>query len=136
MKAVVPYLNFDGTTREVMTFYHECLGGTLDVQTFRESGMPSPPEAADRVVHARITSGSAVVMASDIMPGMPFRQGNNFAMIVECDSASEQDSFIAGLSKGGKITMEAQNTFWGARFAMLTDRYGINWMLNFELPKA
>ena len=136
MKSIAPYLNFDGNTREAMTFYHECLGGNLDVQTFKESGMPSPPEAADRILHARITSGSAVVMASDTMSGMPFKAGTNFAMVIDCDSVEEQDKLVAALSRGGKITMELQDAFWGARFAMLTDKYSVNWMFNFELPKA
>lgn len=74
-------------------------------------------------------------MASDVMPGMAFQQGNNFSMNVNCESLREIESLFTALSENGKITMLLQETFWIARFGMLTDQYGINWMFNFEHPK-
>src|SRR5581483_3364460 len=103
MKTLQPYLNFDGNTREAMTFYHECLGGDFMIQTFAEAGTPGPPGAEDRVVHARITRGPLVIMASDTMPGMPFHPGNNVHLCVECDTASEQDRLFSSLAHGGKV---------------------------------
>ena len=131
MKSVTTYLNFDGNAREAMTFYHQCLGGDFMVQSFAEAGTPGPPGAEDRVVHARIARGAVVIMASDTMPGMPFQAGNNVHLCVECDSPSEQDQLFSSLGEGGKVAMPLQDTFWGARFGMLTDRYGIGWMLNY-----
>jgi PhnB protein len=74
-------------------------------------------------------------MASDTMPGMPFAQGNNFSVTIDCESVEEIDRCFAALSEKGKVTMPLQKTFWAPRFGMLTDRFGINWMLNLEEHK-
>ena len=75
------------------------------------------------------------VMASDTMPGMPFKQGNNFSICINCESPQELERLFSAVGERGKVTMPLQDTFWGARFGMLTDQFGINWMFNFEKPK-
>jgi PhnB protein len=77
-----------------------------------------------------------MLMASDSMPGMPFQQGDNFSISIDCESKEEVDRLFNALAEGGKVKMAQQDTFWGAYFGMLTDRYGIGWMFNFEKPKA
>jgi PhnB protein len=136
MKELVTYLNFNGNCRDAMKFYERCLGGELQMMPFSEVPGDHPPEAKNRIIHARLTNGSAVLMASDTMPGMPFQQGNNFAISVHCKSQDELERFFTALGDKGKVTMPLQDTFWGARFGMLTDQFGINWMFNFEKPKA
>jgi len=74
-------------------------------------------------------------MAPDTMPGMPFQQGNNFSVTINCESLPEIERLFTDLGTNGKVTMQLQDTFWGARFGMLTDQFGINWMFNFERPK-
>jgi len=135
MKELVTYLNFNGNCRDAMKFYERCLGGELQMMPFSEVPGDHPPEAKNRIIHARLTNGSAVLMASDTMPGMPFQQGNNFAISVHCQSQDELERFFTALGDKGKVTMPLQDTFWGARFGMLTDQFGINWMFNFEKPK-
>jgi PhnB protein len=135
MKEIITYLNFDGNTREAMTFYKRCLGGELQLMPFSEVPGDFPKEAKDRIMHARLANGSAVLMASDTMPGMPFKQGSNFAICVNCETLQELEKFFTALGEKGKVTMPLQDTFWGARFGMLTDQFGINWMFNFEQPK-
>lgn len=132
MKSIDPYLNFDGRTREAMTFYHGVLGGTLNIQSFADAGMAQDPAMASRTIHASLTHGTATLMASDTMPGMPFVPGNNIHVSVQCESAEEIERHFAGMSVGGIVRMELQDTFWGARFGMLTDRYGVHWMFNFD----
>ena len=133
MKAINPYLTFDGKTREAMTFYAKCLGADLQMQTFDEVKMDCGPGGKDRIVHARLEKGSAVLMASDTMPGMPHSRGdNNFSVTIQCDSAEEVDRLYHALVAGGKPTMPPQDTFWNAHFAMATDRFGIPWMFNFD----
>jgi PhnB protein len=130
------YLTFDGKTRDAMTFYQKALGGELNVQTFRDAKMDAPKGGEDRVIHANIMqNGRAILMASDTMPGMPYTPGNNFSISVECESVLEEERLFAALGDGGKVTMPLQDTFWGAHFGMVTDRFGINWMFNAELPK-
>jgi PhnB protein len=135
MKAFQPYLNFDGNTREAMTFYKDCLDAELFIQTFGEAQAGGPPGSEDRVLHARLTKGSAILMASDTMPGMPFTIGSNFHVNIDCESVAEIDRYFAAFSEGANVTMPLQDTFWGARFGMITDRFGVNWMFNCELPK-
>lgn len=134
MKETNTYLIFNGNCREAMTFYAKCLGAELQLSTFSETpGCPAPPEAKDRIMHARIAKGDTTfLMASDNMPGMPFQQGDNFSIAIQCESAQETDRLFNALADKGKVTMPLGQTFWAARFGMLTDRFGINWMFNFE----
>jgi PhnB protein len=92
-------------------------------------------ESKDRIVHASLTKGSRFLMAADTMPGMPLQQGNNFTVSIQSESLQEIESLFAALGEKGKIVMPLQATFWTARFGMLTDQFGINWMFNFEPPK-
>jgi PhnB protein len=134
MKALITYLNFDGNAREAMTFYQRCLDAELTLQTFKDASMDAPPGAEDRLVHARLAkNGAVILMASDTMPGMPFVQGNNFSLSVDCDDVAEIDKLFQAMGEGGKVTMPLQDTFWGARFGMLTDKFGVNWMFNCQL---
>jgi PhnB protein len=75
-------------------------------------------------------------MASDTMPGMPLQVGTNVSVSVHCDSVAEIERLFAAMSEGGNAPMPLQDTNWGARFGMFTDRFGIQWMFNFEYPKV
>ena len=132
MKRTNTYLIFDGNCRQAMTFYKRCLGGELQMLPFSESPGEVPKEARDRIMHAKLTKGDAIWMASDTMPGMPFQRGSNFSISIECDNVQEIDRLFAALGEEGRVTMPLQKTFWAARFGMLTDRFGINWMLDLE----
>jgi PhnB protein len=137
MKSAVPYLNFDGNTKEAMSFYAQCLVGKLSIQSFGDMGQADPhPGSADRTIHAQIAAGPVVIMASDSPAGMPVKQGDNFWIMLECDSPEEQDKLFAALGEAGKWLMPLQNQFWGARFGMIRDKFGIGWMFNYELPKT
>jgi PhnB protein len=133
MKAFQPYLNFDGKTKDAMTFYQKALGGNLEIQTNQDVGAPGTP---DRVIHARLTSGNAVLMASDSQEGVPLNQGNDVWINVDCDSVEEIERIFPAMAEGGKILMPLADQFWGARFGMLADKFGKNWMFNCELKKG
>ena len=136
MKAFNTYLNFDGETKEAMNFYKKCLDAKLDLQTFGDiPGGGGPPGSENRTMHARLEKDGAVIMASDSMPGQKVVMGNNFSINIDCGSVAEQDKYFNALAAGGKVTMPLQETFWGARFGMLVDKFGVQWMLNCELPK-
>jgi len=135
MKQILTYLNFDGNCREAMQFYKQCLGGELQLAPFAEMPDGVPTEAKDRIMHARLTTGTEPLTAYDIPPGAPFRQGNNFAICLQPENISETERVFKALGERGQVTMPLQDTFWGARFGMLTDQFGINWMINFEKPK-
>jgi PhnB protein len=129
-------LTFDGTCGEAMKFYQRCLNADLHMMPFSEAPGNVPPEAKDRVMHAAIIkNGVPVVMASDSMPGTAVQQGTNFHICLSPETAEETDRLFKAFSEGGKVTMPLQDTFWGARFGHLTDKFGVNWMFNFEKPK-
>lgn len=143
MKEIATYLTFDGNCRQAMTFYEKCLGADLHLMTFAEmpsdlpgeaKGAKDKKDAKDRIMHAKLTKGAAVLMASDTMPGMPFQQGNNFSVSINCESLQEIEKLFTALSEKGKVTMPLQDTFWGAHFGMLMDQFGIHWMFNFDKP--
>ena len=135
MKEINAYLIFNGNCREAMTFYQKCLGADLQLLPFSDApGGNIPPEARDRVMHARLSKGPTVIMASDDMPGMPFQQGSNFFISLNCEDVQEVEKLFSSLSVKGKVKQAPQETFWAARFAMFTDQFGINWMLNLYKP--
>jgi PhnB protein len=138
MKEVITFLHFDGNCREAMEFYKQCFGAELFLLPYSEAPVELPKEAKDakdRIMHSTLTKGSTLLMAADTMPGMPWQQGNNFSVIVQCESLEETESLFTALGEKGTVTMSLQDTFWGARFGTLIDRFGISWMFNFAHPK-
>jgi PhnB protein len=134
MNAIQPYLNFAGNARAAMEFYQKCLGGELAVQTFGEVNPAAPKGTENLVMHARLTNGSVILMASDTQPGTTFSVGNNVHVTIDCETVAELEKIFAALSEGGTVSMAPQDTFWGARFAMLADKFSVYWMLNCNLP--
>ena len=138
MAQISPYLYFDGTCREAMAFYKECLGGELRVMTVGESPAAGqmPPEARDKVMHAMLKSGALTLLASDNIGGIKLVAGTTVSLMLTCESAEEIQSAFAKPSAGGKVGHPLKPEFWGATFGDLTDRFGVRWMLNFEKPRA
>ena len=135
MNAINPYLTFDGQTRDAMTFYSECLEGELTIRSFGEFGKAAPG-TEDRVMHASITKGgSQVLMASDSQPGQPVTMGDNVWLSVDCSDNAEQDKMFEAFSRGGHVIMPLAVQFWGARFGMVKDKFGLGWMFNCEQQK-
>lgn len=130
---VNPYLIFDGNAREAMEFYASVLGGELEQQTYAEAGMGDQPNAAD-LIHAQLTSGEMVIMASDTNEGIEVEFGNNLHISIVGDDGDQLRAFFAGLSAGGEVTMPLEKQFWGDEFGMLTDRFGVRWMVNISAP--
>ncbi len=141
MYGLVTYSKFDGQCKEAMEFYAKCLGAELTSSPFSEA--PGDPAkiapVKDRIMHSRLLKdGMPLLMASDIMPGMPgmtFQQGNNFSVCIGCESKDEIQRIFAALSEGGSVTMPLADQFWGSHFGMLNDKFGVGWMLNYEYPK-
>ncbi|MGZ3691376.1 MAG: VOC family protein [Pseudobdellovibrio sp.] len=131
------YLTFNGNCADAMKFYQKCLKGELNMMPFSEiPGQQIPPGSQNRIMHARLQIGSAILMASDTMPEHPFKQGNNFSISLACTSKAQVDELANALKEGGMVTMPNQDTFWGAYFGMVTDKFGIQWMFNYDLPKT
>lgn len=134
MTQINAYLTFDGNCLEAMTFYHECFGGKLTVMTNEESPMGAdiPAELKKRIMHANIIKDGLVLMASDGIPNKPLVTGDTITLSLNCSTEAEIDDLYAKLSAGGQQNMPLGDQFWGAKFGMLTDKFGMNWMLNFD----
>jgi PhnB protein len=131
MKSVTTYIHFNGNCREAMSFYQQCLGGELKLTTHPDgSGAPSADPNAP-IMHAELSGGDGpALMASDSSPEGPVHAGNNFSVAIECDSIAEIDRLFSAIGAGGKVRLALGDMPWGARFGMLTDRFGIQWLLN------
>jgi PhnB protein len=130
IKKATPYLNFDGTAERAIKLYESALGArTETIQRFGE--MPgAAPEHKNRVLHALLHLGDAILMMSDTQPGTPLRPGINLHVALDFDDVADMARKFDSLAKGGKVTLPLADAPWGARFGMLTDAHGINWMFN------
>jgi len=134
MTQINSYLTFSGNCREAMTFYKECLGGELTLQTIGDSPIADklPPQMKDSVLHSTLTRGPLQIMATDMVSEQGLVRGNSVSLMLNCSSEEEIHTFYANLSKGGKATHPLENSFWGALFGDLTDRYGNHWLLHYD----
>jgi len=127
---LAPYLNFNGNCEEAMRFYQSVLGGELQISRFSDFSSPDMPVADDdknKVMHATFRVGGSVLMASDgCEEGAKFE---GFSLSLAVPTESEANRAFAALSAGGKVTMPLTKTFWSPCFGMLTDRFGVGWMV-------
>ena len=131
---LTPYLNFNGKTAEAMKFYHSILGGELKMQTFGEANMARTPEEKDLIVHADLKSDALSLMASDGHPEQQVKFGDNVSMSISGQENEKLTGIFNRLAEGGKIDMPLAKQFWGDTFGMLTDRFGVHWMVNIVAP--
>jgi PhnB protein len=129
-----PYLFFNGDCEEAFKFYAQCLGGKIEGM-LTHAGTPAeaqvPPEWRDKILHARLTIGDQVLMASDAPPGR-YDQPKGFSVSIQIKDPAEAERIFQALSENGTVQMPIAETFWAARFGMLVDRFGIPWMVNCE----
>jgi PhnB protein len=128
------YLTFQGNCREAMTFYNECMGGTLTMQTVAESPVANqcPESVQDQLLHSTLSFGNFSIMASDMIGPAGYRSGNNVSLCIDCSSEDEINKLYNSLSAGGEILDALKVQFWGALFGEFYDKFGIRWMLNCE----
>jgi len=126
------YLTFPGTCEEAMTLYAEALGGEV-TRLVRHGDTPAAdhvdPDWHDKLMHAHLCVGDFDLMASDTPP-QHFVTPQGYHVSVQLDNVKKAERIFAALSAGAEITMPLEKTFWAKRFGMLTDRFGINWMVN------
>lgn len=139
MAAVNPYLNFPGNTEEAFNFYKSVLGGEfLGLQRFKDTpyGDQVPVGDREKIMHIALPIGpNTVLMATDALEsmGQTPTPGSNFSLAISPDSEEDASRIFHGLSAGGKVTMPLEKMFWGAYFGALTDKFGIQWMVNYDL---
>lgn len=134
MTQINSYLTFNGNCREAMRFYADCFGGELTLQTIGESPLADkmPAKMKDCILHATLTSGPLLIMASDMVGDKGLVKGTAISLMLNCSSEEEIRNYYTRLSDGGEATHPLEISFWGALFGDLTDKYGHQWMLHFD----
>lgn len=143
MTTVNVYLTFDGNCEQAFSFYKSVFGGEFgylgrfkDMPSMEDQAMPE--SHGDKVMHVSLpVSKETVLMGSDTVEGFgpPFKVGNNFSISITTDSNEEADRLFNLLSTGGTVSMPMNDTFWGSYFGMLTDQFGIKWMVSHEVAQ-
>lgn len=131
MTLLNPYIHFKDNARLAMEFYKEVFGGTLDLNTFKDS-MPTGNAAEDeKIMHAQLKADNGIIfMAADTPPGMEFKPGNTITMSLSGDNETELRGYWEKLSSKGTVIEPLVQAPWGDTFGMLTDKFGIEWMVN------
>lgn len=130
-KVVEPYLFFEGRCEEAMEFYRNALGAEVtNLMRYKESPDPvgCPPNSAEKIMHASFRVGETTIMASDgRCEGKQTFQG--FALTIRVASIAEAEQFFSALGEGRQVVMPLTQTFFASRFGMVTDRFGVMWMI-------
>jgi PhnB protein len=131
---LIAYLTFNGQCEAAFKFYEKCLGGKI-VAMMTHAGTPAeaqtPPEWRNKILHARLTVGDAVLMASDAPPGHQ-EPSKGFSVHIGTEDPAEADRVFNALAQNGTMRMPIAKTFWAERFGMLIDQFGTPWMVNCE----
>jgi len=131
-----PYLHFNGDCETAFKYYERVLGGKIEAM-MTHAGTPAeqhvPAEWRDKILHARLVVGDAVLMASDSPPGH-YQKPQGFTVSIQINDTARAEAIFRGLADGGTVTMPFAETFWAARFGMLVDKFGTPWMVNCDPP--
>jgi PhnB protein len=127
-----PYVLFDGNCEEAFTFYQSALGGEMQISRFEGSPMENhvPAGAKQKVMHVSLSVKGATLMGADFVGESRISPGNNIALSLATGDEREADQIFAKLSAGGAVKMPMAQQFWGAKFGMLTDKFGVDWMVS------
>ncbi len=141
MATLNAYLNFNGNTEEAFNFYRSVFGGQfITLQRFRETpaAAHTPVDDLDKIMHVALAVGGGVLMGTDSLEsiGQKLVQGNNFYLSLTPESEHEAAALYDALSAGGKIEQPLEKMFWGALFGSFRDKFGVQWMVNYELAKS
>jgi PhnB protein len=132
-----PYLNFKDNAREAMEFYSTVFGGSLDLTTFKELNASEDPSEDNKIMHSMLEADNGITfMAADTPNRMEYRRGTHMSMSLSGDNDAELSGYFEKLSDGGTIREPLRAAPWGDKFGMLTDQFGIEWLVNIAGPKA
>jgi PhnB protein len=140
MPLINPYINFNGNAEEAFNFYKSVFGGEFaNVMRFKDMAsaeFPVSEKEANKIMHIALPIGKNVLMANDVpeMLGRPNENENRSKISISAESREEADKLFNGLSAGGQVEMPIADSPWGSYFGMFRDKYGIEWMVDYD-PK-
>jgi PhnB protein len=138
MPRIDPHINFNGNAEEAFNFYRSVFGGEFkQLKRFRDlagGGFPLAEKEADKIMHISLWIGKNLLMANDVPEhmGRTNENENRSKICITAESREEADKLFNGLSEGGQIEMPVSDSPWGSYFGMLRDKYGIEWMVNYD----
>lgn len=140
MLQINPHINFNGNAEEAFHFYKSIFGGAftkiIRFKDLESEEMPIPEHEADKIMHISLPIGNSVLMANDVpeFMGRTNENENRSKIVLNTNSKEEGATFFDGLSSGGQVEMPFSESPWNTYFGMLRDKYGIEWMVEFD-PK-
>ena len=138
MATINPYINFNGNAEEAFTFYKSVFGGEFaGITRFKDiasAEFPVPENEANKIMHIALSIGKNFLMGNDVpeFMGRTNENENRSKISISAESKEEADKLFNGLSKGGKVEMPIADSPWGSYFGMFRDKYGIEWMVEFD----
>ena len=138
MAQINPYINFNGNAEEAFTFYKSVFGGEfakiMRFKNLASADFPVAEKEANKIMHIALPIGKSVLMANDVpeILGVVNENENRSKIVISAESKEEADKLFNGLSAGGQIEMPIDNSPWGSYFGMFRDKYGIEWMIDFD----
>ncbi|MEO8581905.1 MAG: VOC family protein [Patescibacteria group bacterium] len=137
MTRINPYISFKDNASEAMEFYKTVFNGKLTLTTFKEGGAPSDPSQDSKIMHAVLEiSNEMLFMAADTPSGMEYVPGKNISMSLGGENEDELRGYWEKLAVGAVIEQPLAQAPWGDTFGMLTDKFGIHWLVNISGKKA
>ncbi len=137
MAQVIPYINFADRGREAIEFYKSVFGGEAEIRLIKDSGAAAemPAEWAERIMHLDFRAGDIRLMGSDIVSDQAGKvPGNQMSIAIMCDSEEQLREYYAKLVDGGKEMWPPTNSEWGSVFGQCSDRFDVQWMLEYAKP--
>jgi len=126
-----PYIGFKDNAREAMEFYKSVFGGKLEMNTFKENNASQDPSEDEKIMHSQLEADNGIAfMAADTPNAMEYNAGTNISMSLSGDNEAELSTYFEKLSAGGTVVEPLEKAPWGDTFGMVTDRFGIHWMVN------
>lgn len=141
MPTINPYINFNGNAEEAFTFYKSVFGGEFGkIVRFKDlssAEFPVPEKESNKIMRISLPIGKNMLIANDVPEAMgPVNENENRSKIaVTAESREEAEKIFNGLSEGGTVEMPMDQSPWGSYFAMLRDKYGIEWTVEFDPGK-
>jgi PhnB protein len=138
MAHINPHINFNGNAEEAFTFYKSVFGGEFaKIMRFKDLSSPEFPVAkneANKIMNIALPIGKSILMANDVpeILGRTNENENRSKIVISAESKEEADKLFNGLSAGGQIEMPISDSPWGSFFGMFRDKYGIEWMVDFD----
>ena len=138
MASINPHINFNGNAEEAFNFYKSVFGGEFaKIMRFKDlanAGFPVAENDANKIMHIALPIGKSILMANDVpeILGRTNENENRSKIVISAESKEEADKLFNGLSAGGQIEMPISDSPWGSYFGMFRDKYGIEWMVDFD----